>query len=154
MRQKKIRNGGNTIGSTIPLFIFFAKVLMMLVQNDKFKKESLMKNHLVIHLMIVLFLTQISKLVTFILVFHFVRLRTENYDCVKNLDGNFADNFWRCVHEKLVWGANTFGQQKDRQRYFATQICSLGEGFYIVIVMIFKKISCSKLCWIAEIVAQ
>ena len=121
----------------IPLNFCFVKVMITLVKNGKFNKQTLVKNHFIIHLMIVLFLVQISKLVSFTMNFYF-----EHDIVINECEGNINTSVHACIIEtaKLIWGSMM------KESYFSTQFCSLWEGLYIVVIMILKNTSCGKLC--------
>ena len=85
----------------IPLIFYFVKVMMTLIENGKFSKNILMKNHFIIYLMIVMFVTQISKHISFTMNFHFydeyTKIKKQN-ECTRDFDKD--QEHFQCVVKK------------------------------------------------------
>lgn len=96
----------------IPLIFYFIKVMLTLIKNGKFRKDTLLKNHFPIHLMITLFLIQISKLIIFSINFHLQQYELENRkECTGNLKKDHdhfpcileqANLFWESVFSQIA----------------------------------------------------
>ena len=117
----------------IPLIFCFVKVMMTLIENGKFKTDTLVKNHFIIHLMIMLFLIHILKIVSFSIIFYLENYKYHEKKCRGN----------PCFIETL----NLFLDSDFKQSYLSTQICSLAEALYIIVIMVLKQTyNCMRCC--------
>ena len=120
----------------IALIICFVNVMMTLVENGKSRKSTLAKKHLIIHLMIVLLLTQISKLITLAIPLSNQKMNDKRaLECPSDMETGKKEN---CVLEV----ANLMFATRSKENYLSVHICSLGESVYILGLMILKKTSC------------
>ena len=104
---------------------------MTLTIDLKFKKDTLLKNHFVIHLMVVIFLTQLSKIIV-VAVSFYAQLIYGSFDGVfKCLDFdqiNF-DHYVECFEKQFEWHFALF---------FSSSLGTLGESVYVIVIMIIK----------------
>ena len=128
----------------IPLIFCFVKVMMTLIENGKFKTDTLVKNHFIIHLMIMLFLIHIWKIISFSIIFYL-----ENYKSMerngKKCRGNITTDYVQlpCFFKTI----NLFLDSGFKQSYLSTQICSLAEALYIIVIMVLKQTyNCMRCC--------
>ena len=145
------------LSSLITAFLLncLVKVMKKLISNGKFQKDSLVKSHFVIHLTIVIFLTQLSKLIVKIIsmvgnVGYYSRLDQCEDDNLYNYDYSLAN----CRHDQCddyLDDYNSFAFCKLRQAvvdahsstFFSSKFlrgyaCSLGESVYIILIMMIK----------------
>ena len=139
---------------TIFQMICFAKVMWTLIKNGKFNGHALLKNHYVIHLMIVLICTQTSKMISTAIFFHaewievqmlkdcidnaivpLTEYKPEDYGYVSKDAAAKAVNHVECIKSSVV-----------NVQWYHTGLYSLAESIYIIIIMMVKKrwICCRK----------
>ena len=113
----------------ILLLICFVKVMIALIHNQEIEKRTFARNNLIIHMMIVLLITQISKIIAFACQMRF--WNESNLTIGSSPNSELVDEFRKVVFIRI---------------FSTTPICSLAESLYILFVMLLKKTTCLPFC--------